>query len=49
VPPVFGTVSTVGGALALAFFLLVQPAAVAARNAARTPDRQPVGGIWQRG
>lgn len=47
-PPLFGTVSTVGGALGLAFFLLVQPAAVAARNAARTPDRQPVGGVWQR-
>lgn len=48
VPPVFGTVSTIGGALGVAFFLLVQPAGVVARNAARTPDRKPVGGIWQR-
>lgn len=48
VPPLFGTVSTIGAALGLAFFLLVQPAGVVARNAARTPDRQPVGGIWQR-
>lgn len=48
VPPVFGTVSTIGGALGIAFFLLIQPAGVVARNRARTPDRQPVGGIWQR-
>lgn len=46
-PPVFGTVSTLGGAAGLAFFLGIQPLGTAARDAARLPDERPVGGLWQ--
>jgi hypothetical protein len=35
--PVFGPVSTVGGAACLAFFLLVQPLGTALRDRARAP------------
>ena len=48
VPPVFGVVSTLGGALSLAFFLGVQPMGVAERRRALTPARRPLGGLWQR-
>lgn len=48
VPPVFGTVSTLGGALMIAFFILVQPLGVMVRNATRPPPERPVGGVWQR-
>lgn len=48
VPPVFGMVSTVGGALGLLFFVLVQPAGVRVRNWARLPDQQPTTSFWQR-
>jgi hypothetical protein len=48
VPPAFGTVSKVGGALCLAYFLLVQPAGVSLREAVRTPDRAIVRGVWAR-
>ena len=37
--PVFGPVSTVGGAACLAYFLLVQPAGTALRDFARAPRR----------
>ncbi|MBX7195299.1 MAG: hypothetical protein K1X94_24805 [Sandaracinaceae bacterium] len=47
-PPVFGAISTVGGALALVFFLGIQPLGTAARDKALLPDRQKVGGLWQR-
>jgi len=47
-PPIFGTVSTAGGAGALLFFLLVQPAGVKARDWARLPDEQPRSDVWQR-
>ena len=47
-PPVFGTVSTVGGALGLAFFLLVQPAGTAVRDAMLLPSRRPLHGRWAR-
>lgn len=47
-PPVFGLVSTIGGALALAFFLMVQPLGTAARDAAKLPSERLVGGTWQR-
>jgi hypothetical protein len=47
-PPVFGTVSTVGGALCLGFFLLVQPAGVAVRDAVLVPARAIVRGRWVR-
>lgn len=47
-PPIFGTVSTVGGAGALLFFLLVQPAGVKVRDWARLPDEQPRSDVWQR-
>lgn len=47
-PPIFGTISTIGGALGLAFFLLVQPAGVKVRNWARLPHEQPVSDLWQR-
>lgn len=48
VPPVFGTVSTLGGALGLLFFILVQPAGVKVRNWARLPHQQPHSDVWQR-
>ena len=47
-PPVFGTVSTVGGALGLAFFLLVLPAGTAMRDWARAPHERFVRGRWSR-
>ena len=47
-PPVFGTVSTLGGALMLGFFILIQPLAVMVRNATRPPPDQLVGGVWRR-
>lgn len=48
-PPVFGRISTVGGVLCLGFFLLVQPAGKALRDALLTPSRAPVRGRWTRG
>lgn len=48
VPPIFGTVSTLGGALGLLFFILVQPAGVKVRNWARLPHQQPHSDLWQR-
>jgi hypothetical protein len=48
VRPVFGTVSTLGGAGMIAFFILVQPIGVLVRDRTRTPPERPVGGIWQR-
>jgi hypothetical protein len=47
-PPVFGAVSTVGGALGLVFFLTVQPAGTAARDAMLVPSRVPARGRWRR-
>jgi hypothetical protein len=47
-PPIFGTISTAGGAGALLFFLLVQPAGVKVRDWARLPDEQPRSDVWQR-
>ncbi|APR76300.1 Hypothetical protein A7982_01647 [Minicystis rosea] len=47
-PPVFGRVSTIGGALCLGYFLLVQPAGTAVRDAILTPSRTPVRGTWKR-
>lgn len=48
VPPIFGTISTIGGALGLLFFVLVQPAGVRARNWARVPSEQLLTATWQR-
>lgn len=48
VPPPFGSLSTVGGGLCLAWFLAIQPLGTAVRDAVRTPARQPVGVEWQR-
>jgi hypothetical protein len=48
-PPLFGLVSTIGGALGLAFFVLVQPAGTAARDAMLVPSLAPVRGQWVRG
>lgn len=48
VPPVFGTISTIGGALGLLFFVLVQPAGVRVRNWARLPHERLHTSIWQR-
>ena len=45
-PPLFGTVSTLGGASSLAFFMLVQPAGTAVRDAMLVPSRAPVRGRW---
>src|SRR5262249_46481052 len=47
-PPVFGRVSTIGGALCLLFFLLVQPAGTALRDAVRVPSCALVRGAWKR-
>ena len=47
-PPLFGTISSIGGALCLAFFLAIQPLGTAVRDAARLPPSRPVGGLWQR-
>jgi hypothetical protein len=46
-PPPFGLVSTIGGALCLAFFLLVQPAGTMVRDAVQTPSRSLLGGRWE--
>lgn len=45
-PPVFGTISMIGGAAGLAFFLLVQPAGVMARDAVLFPNCAHVRGSW---
>ena len=47
-PPVFGLVSTIGGALGLAFYLGVQPLGTAVRDAMLVPSRAPVRGTWSR-
>lgn len=47
-PPAFGTVSTVGAALGIAYFVGIQPLGTAVRDAAKLPPARPVGGIWQR-
>lgn len=47
-PPVFGTVSTIGAALGVVYFLGVQPIATSVRDAIRTPARQELGGAWTR-
>ncbi|MFT3773114.1 MAG: hypothetical protein QM820_47645 [Minicystis sp.] len=47
-PPIFGRVSTIGGALCLFFFLLVQPAGTAVRDAILVPSRAIVRGTWKR-
>ncbi len=44
--PVFGALSTMGGALCLAFFLAVTPLGVALRDACRPPSRAQVRGTW---
>ncbi|WP_437971415.1 hypothetical protein WMF04_19855 [Sorangium sp. So ce260] len=46
--PRFGPASTAGGALCLAFFLLVQPLGTALRDAARSPSSAPARGRWVR-
>jgi hypothetical protein len=47
-PPIFGRISTLGGALCLLFFLLVQPAGTALRDAVLVPSRAIVRGAWKR-
>ncbi|GAB4200526.1 MAG: hypothetical protein OHK0013_11640 [Sandaracinaceae bacterium] len=47
-PPAFGPISTLGGALGLAFFLGIQPLGTAARDRARLPPERHVGGLWHR-
>lgn len=46
--PLFGTVSTIGGALAIAFFLGVTPLGVKLRDVARLPSEARLLGVWQR-
>ncbi len=46
--PLFGTVSTIGGALAIAFFLGVTPLGVKLREVARFPSEARLLGVWQR-
>jgi hypothetical protein len=45
-PPLFGLVSTIGGAASLAFFLLVQPIGTQVRDAIRLPSRALRKGSW---
>jgi hypothetical protein len=47
-PPHFGLVSTIGGALGLAYFLAIQPLGTAIRDAVKTPARRLVGATWRR-
>jgi hypothetical protein len=47
-PPAFGTISKIGAGLGLLFFLLVQPAGTAVREAVRPPSRAIVRGKWER-
>jgi hypothetical protein len=44
--PAFGSVSTLGGALCLAFFLAVTPVGVWVRDRCRAPDRAFLHGTW---
>jgi hypothetical protein len=44
-PPIFGTLSTLGMVLCLAYFLAVQPVGTALRDRIRPPAHQPVGGM----
>ncbi len=46
VPPAFGLVSKLGGALCLAYFLGVQPIGTALRDAVRSPARRALRGRW---
>lgn len=46
VPPAFGSVSTLGGALGLGFFLLVQPAGTWIRDRTLPPPHRPLEGRW---
>jgi hypothetical protein len=46
--PYFGPVSTLGAALGLGFFILVQPAGTALRDAVLLPHRAFVRGAWTR-
>jgi hypothetical protein len=47
--PRFGTASTVGAALCLGYFLLIQPLGTAVRDAVRLPSAAIVRGRWARG
>lgn len=47
-PPVFGLVSTIGGALGLAYFLAIQPLGTALRDKVKTPARALLNGEWRR-
>lgn len=44
--PHFGLVSSIGGALCLGYFLLVQPAGTRVRAAVEMPERALLGGRW---
>lgn len=45
--PAFGTVSTLGAALLLVYFLLIQPAGVWIADRSRTPNQAEIRGLWQ--
>ena len=47
-PPLFGPMSTLGGVLGLAYFLLVQPAARWMEERAQTPAQRVIHGQWRR-
>lgn len=47
-PPIYGTVSTLGGALSLAFFLLVQPVGATVSEQVRPLHRAVLRGRWLR-
>jgi hypothetical protein len=48
VPPAFGLVSKLGGALCLGYFLGVQPIGTLVRDAVRSPARRALRGRWAR-
>jgi len=47
-PPSFGTVSTVGGALALLFFVLAQPFGRQLEELSRAPHERILRGEWRK-
>lgn len=47
-PPLFGTVSTIGGVAGLAYFLTIQAVGVALREATLAPPRAALRGSWLR-
>ena len=47
-PPLFGTVSTIGGVAGLVYFLTIQAVGVAVREITVAPPRAALRGCWLR-